>query len=320
MVTDPPDIKKDLCNYLRIIDSDKSTASVLDDHKQNLDKVLARWSKQVREIESHSDHVYEKLVYVLEHEYSEANMGLEHFRGKDQLRARYLLEACQDQGFCLYFAQFESSVYGEVEGDFDCEWEADCHDYIHEIESELELGTIFQYNGKRIAEKIDLETEDLLENVDFTCFEPDEERFDGYYGEGYTATHSYFRTCAVIVHRIRRYDFLLHAETTHVQEYVEMLLREMQDGSLSVALQDELKRFCALVIDRWTVHKQHSIFEVARVPDKELESIGKATLRLDCPDLLEKLVIGTSSPVPLDLFQELGRGLVERDVSLWHYG
>ena len=31
------------------------SASVLDDHKQNLEKVLALWNKQDRDIESHSD-------------------------------------------------------------------------------------------------------------------------------------------------------------------------------------------------------------------------------------------------------------------------
>ena len=115
---DPLGIKKDLCNCLVVIDSDKATASDLDDHKQNLDKVLARWSKQdhdsiadiytERWFESPSARVYEKLICVLEHECPEANIGLEHFNGKDQLPTRYLLEACQGHSFRLYFAQFES--------------------------------------------------------------------------------------------------------------------------------------------------------------------------------------------------------------------
>lgn len=89
-------------------------ASVLDDHRQNLSKVLALWGMQVREIESHSEYVDEKLVYILEHEYSEANICLNHLKGKDQLRARYLSEACQDQGFCLFFPHFEYSQSGSI--------------------------------------------------------------------------------------------------------------------------------------------------------------------------------------------------------------
>ena len=329
--TDPPDIKEDLCNCLRSIDSDKATASVLDDQKQNLDKVFARWSKQDQDPISdphteswfgcHSARVYGKLVYVFEHKYPEANIGLEHFRAKDQLQTRYLLEACQGHGFCFYFAQFEFSVYGHVEDDPTSGNGADYHEMFHEIESSLKLWTIFQDGGKQLAESIDLERDDFIENVDFDGLEPNEEEFDGSRGsDGYTATHLYLRTCAVIVPRARRYDFLLHAETVDVPEYVELLLRELDNDPSSVALQDEMKRFCALVIDPSSIHTRRNGFKVGLVTDKDRESIGKAILRLDCPDLLENLGRGTQGPVGLALFKELGRGLVERDISLWHYG
>ena len=138
--------------------------------------------------------------------------------------------------------------------------------------------------------------------------------------DGYFSTYFYLRTCAVIVPRARRYDFLLHTKTTHVQEYVETLLRETQDDPLSLALHHELKRIYALAIVRWTVYKWDRVLRDARVPDKELVSIGKATLGLDRPDLLEKLARGPLKSVPPRLLQELGMALVERDISLWQYG
>ena len=322
--TDPPDIKEDLCNCLVAINSDKSNASVLDDQKQNLNKVLARWIKQDRESGSNSDRVYEKLIYVLDREYSEATIGLEHFTGKDKLRTHYLLEACRKQGFCLYFAQFRYSLYGEAQIDPSYGHGVDDADYdpiIHEIKSSLKLQTIFQYDGTRIAENIDLEEEDLLETLKFTGVIPDyKEGFAYTDSDGYFSTYFYFKSCAVIVPRARRYDFLLHAKTTHVQEYVETLLREMQDDPLSLALQDELKRIYTLTIVQWTVYKWDGVLRDARVPDKELVSIGKATLGLDRPDLLEKLARGPPRSVPHRLFQEVGIGLVERDISLWQYG
>ena len=198
---------------------------------------------------------------------------------------------------------------------------SDYDDFVREVESSSKLQTIFQYDGNRIAENINLEEEDLLENVDFTGVKPDNVEDDHFTDDNrYTATHFYLRTWAVIVPRARRYDFLLHAETTHIQEYAEALLRETQDDPLSVALQDELKRICALVIVRWSVHKWGGVLKDARVPEKELESIGRATLGLDRPDLLEKLAIGTSRSVSFRVFQEVGIGLVERDISLWQYG
>ena len=332
-------------NLIRLASDSSQITSVLNDHKQNLDKVLALWRKQDLRFGSHSFNSYEKLVYILEHEYSEANICLDNLKGKDQLRTRNLLEACQDQGFCLYFAHFEYTLSGSVdEYEDNPNWgygrnSAEYHELIDETDAEWRLQTIFQYDGKQIAADITLEEEDLLENTDFTGIEPDDEECDGWTGnEGCTATHFYRRTCAVIVPKTRRFDFLLRAETTNVQEYTETLLREMQDETLSVASRRELAKFCERVIvtkkasqqprnkyeydsyDFSWLGQEGKTTTSSRVPDDELASIGKATLRLGRPDLLEKLVRVTSTTVPLDLFQELGRGLIGHDISLWQTG
>ena len=332
-------------NLIRQAADSSQMASVLDDHKQNLDKVLAFWSKQDREIDSHSDHVPEKLVYILEHEYSEANICLDHLKGKDQLRTRYLLEACRDQDFCLYLAHFEYSLSGSIDEDEDGpNWgyggnRVDYHEFIDEFGASWKLQTIFQYNGKRIAEDIDLEEEDLLKNVDFTDIEPDDEDCDGYTGnEGCTATHFYRRTCAVILPRGRRFHILSKAENIEAQEYTETLLSEMQDDTLAVASREELQKLCELFISREnTPHKKRGMYEEdsydfswlgeeseishsSSAPDMELASIARAILRLNRPDLLEKLVRVTSRTVSLDLFQELGKGILEYDISRWRNG
>ena len=332
-------------NLIRQASDSSQIASVLDDHKQNLDKVLALWRKQDLEIGSCSDNSYEKLVYILEHEYSEANICLDNLKGKDQLRTRNLLEACQDQGFCLFFAHFEYSLSGSVdEYEDNPSWgygrnSADYHEIIDETDAEWRLQTVFQYNGKQIAADITLEEEDLLESTDFTGIEPDDEECDGWTGnEGCTATHFYRRTCAVIVPKTRRFDFLLKADSTNVQEYTETLLREMEDDTLSVASREELGKFCErVIVTKKASQRPRSSYEYdsydfsrmgqevttttsSRAPDEELTAIGKATLRLGRPDLLEKLVRVTSTTVPLSLFQELGKGLIGHDISHWQTG
>ena len=332
-------------NLIRQASDSSQNASVLDDHKQNLDRVLALWREQDLEIGSCSENSYEKLVYILEHEYSEANICLDNLKGKDQLRTRNLLEACQDQGFSLYLAHFEYSLSGGVdEYEENPDWgygrnSADYHEIIDETDAEWRLQTIFQYDGKQIASDVTLEEEDLLENTDFTGIEPDDEECDGWTGnEGCTATHFYRRTCAVIVPKTRRFDFFLKAESTNVKEYAETLLREMQDDTLSAASGEELEKFCErVIVTKKASHKPRSKYEydsygigwlgqerktttTSRVPDEELASIGKATIRLGRPDLLEKLVRVTTTTVPLSLFQELGRGLIGHDISLWKTG
>ncbi len=287
-------------------------ATVLDDHKQNLDKVLAFWSKQDSESESHSDHVYKKLVYILEHEYSEANICLDHLKGKDQLRARYLSEACQDQGFCLFFAHFEYSQLGSIDEDEDDpRWAnhhsaSDFHKIIDELESNWKLQTVFQSDGQQLAEDMALEEADILENPDFSGIEPDDEECDGWTGnEGCTATQFYHRTCAVILPRSRRLKFLSEAENVSVKGYADTLLREMEDETLSIASREELKKFCEMIIDAkktpqkprektaegpysssWR-REEPEVKGLSRVSDKDLAFVGEAALRLDNPGLLK---------------------------------
>ena len=323
-------------NLIRQASDSSLAASVLDDHTWNMNKVLSCWGEQ--------DHVYEKLVYILEHEYSEANISLDQLKGKDQPRMRYLLQACQTQGFCLFFAHLEYSQSGSIEEDEDdYDWPnrgngADFHEFIEEIESNWKLSTIFQCDGKQIAEGFDLEEEDLLQTVDFAGIDPDDEECDGYTGnEGCTATHFYHRTCAVILPRTRRLKFLSAAETVNVKGYVESLLEEMEDKTLFISPQKELETLCETVIAKNTPPKprkkhfkdvfnygpeeeESEMKELSSVSERGLASISEAALRLDRPCLLEKVAGATSRMVQLDLFQKLGKGLIERDLSLWQDG
>lgn len=164
------------------------------------------------------------MVYIREHEYSESNICLDHLKGKDQLRARYLSEACRDQGFCLFFAHFEYSQSGSIDEDEDDPRlanhlnGAEYHDFIDELESNWALLTIFQSDGKQIAEDVALEEEDIVESTDFTCLEPDDEKCDGWTGnEGCTATHFYHRTCAIILPRTRRLAVLSEAKKINIK-------------------------------------------------------------------------------------------------------
>ena len=276
------------------------------------------------------------MVYILEHEYSEANICLDHLRGKDQLRARYLSEACQDQGFCLFFAHFEYSQSGSIDEE---ETDAEFHELIDELESSWEFLTVFQPDGQQLAENVVLEEEVILENADFTGIEPDDEECDGWTkNEGYTATHFYRRICAVILPRARRLEFLSEAMQVSVKEYVDTLLSEMRDEALSTASREELKKFCDMIIDAkktpqkprkksvkdpygssWR-REELEIKGLSRVSDEELAFVGMAALSLDNPDLLSEVAKVASRMLPLRLFQELGRGLTERDIGPWQKG
>ena len=323
-------------NLMRQESDSSRVPSILDNHRQSLGKVLAAWHPPNMEQESPFDDGFKQLVYILEHEYSEANICLDQLKGKDQLRTRYLLEACQDQGFSLFFAHIEYSKSGSIEEeDYDVYGSTSFHDFIDEIESKWSLHTVFQYDGKQIAKKIALEEEDILETFDFSDIEPDDEECDGWTGnEGCTATHFYHRTCAVIVPRACRPDFLSAARNVDIKEYIDTLLGEFQDEKLSTTSREELSKYCEMVIDArmkppkprkysYSSSSEEEDSEIEgplRAPHQELAILGKASLRLDRPDMLQKVARLTSQVTPFDLFSELGKGLAEHDPRLWQSG
>ncbi|KAL8853758.1 MAG: hypothetical protein Q9221_001401 [Calogaya cf. arnoldii] len=190
--------------------------SMLDDHKQNLDEVLTLWDRQLRDNDSgaSTDYTWDRLLYILDHEYSEANIAIHQLKGKDQLRMHYLSEACRDHGFCLYFAHLEFTIFGSFDEDKDNPvwWAgADVHEFLEELEATWKLKTIFDPDGQRLAKGIELADEDEEETIinrpNFEDLEPGEEKCDGFTGnEGCTATHFYYRTCVVIVPKLALAD------------------------------------------------------------------------------------------------------------------
>lgn len=133
-------------------------ASLLDDHKLNLGRVLSTWRSDWTKDPEGS----EKLIYLLEHEYSEANISLDLLKGKDKSRLQFLAAACRDQGFCLYFAHFEHTKYEGAEEEYHCHGGYyDQSDGVHEIisicEEKWTLTNVFTDDGKVLASDISID-------------------------------------------------------------------------------------------------------------------------------------------------------------------
>ncbi|KAL8645349.1 MAG: hypothetical protein Q9210_006751 [Variospora velana] len=137
-------------------------AFMLGHNKQNLNDVLARRQQHERNADSEvkSSYCWEKLVYLLEHEYSEANLSIDQLKGKDQSRIRYL-------------------VLGSVDEDEDDPmWAAGAHfhEFIDELEWTWKLKTIFRPNGQILAHDVELEEdEEIINSQNFQDLQPDDE-------------------------------------------------------------------------------------------------------------------------------------------------
>ena len=138
----------------------------------------------------------------------------------------------------------------------------------------------------------------------------------------------------MILPRAYRLDFLSAAGNVDVKEYIDTLLSEFQNEKLSTASREELSKYCKIVIDAKTKllepressysfsrqEEECKIENLLRTSNRELALIGKASLRLNRPDLPQKVARLASQMASLNLFQELGQGLIERDLRLWKSG
>lgn len=161
-------------NLIQTSNDSSAKASILDDRKSNLDRVLSSWRKD-RQVDTLEPW---EAVYMLDHAYFEANICLDHLKGKDQLRARYLVEACRDQDFCFYLAHFEFSKSGSCDSDA----ESGYHAMIDECERECRLKSLFMSDGQQLAERIGVEEEEVIQQDIFDEDEPDDEDVEGWTG------------------------------------------------------------------------------------------------------------------------------------------
>lgn len=215
------------------------TPSALYDTAKNIQSAISRWSlacgDQCRD---------SRLLYMLEHEYSEANFGLANLKGKDQLRARYLTEAAKVNDVCVYLAHFEHTRSGGCDDSGD---DYDTHAIIDEVDSDWKIRTLFTPDGAAIASELELNEEEFLGEVAFPD-EPDDEEYEGWTGnEGANTTHFYRRSCIVMFPRRERRELISAAESVAIDKWSQIVLEESETdvGEEAELISNELEQISA---------------------------------------------------------------------------
>lgn len=213
----------------------------------------------------------------------------------------------------------------------------DIHEFVDELESNWKLLSVFQPSGETLAESIELEEEEIIGGVDFANVQPDDEECDGWTGhEGCTATHFYHRTCAVIMPREGRLDFLSEPENVRVEMYVCLLLKESQHEDLRIGSREELNKLCDMVIEAKNSPEkprqesaQRSLYGVcwetpnveikglSRVSNQELGALVRAAVVLERPDILQAAVKVASNMLPPQVFYDVGKTDLRMNAFSW---
>jgi hypothetical protein len=185
-------------------------------------RALGHWTTSFREDPKNSPSF---LAYMLEHEYTDANLQFTQLKGKDLLKVSFLKEA---NDFSVYLANLEKIVNvsceepGAYACGYDAEEEDDCDsdgsgsnsnasnsesfklsDDYHEItnvfEEHLQLTRVVQLDGSELAEDILIKESDIVQRKPFAR-NPDEEDYIGYTGnEGDSTTYIYRNTVRCLV-------------------------------------------------------------------------------------------------------------------------
>ena len=231
-------------NLVQNVGGPTRLASCLTDDQAKINQILAIWNHKCQ---PKSMDYPPFLSYMLGHKYTDANLRLDHLKGKDAYLARYLQTACLDQDFCFFLANLERTVSGGCEESYDpydhyggrrgYNWRndddednegsssgndetgssgADLDEYheLHDIyDTSLKLRTFYRANGQLLAKGIPIKEVDIVQDNVFNR-NPDSEDYEGHTGNaGASATHTYRNSCIVIMPRQFETPFLLsHAK------------------------------------------------------------------------------------------------------------
>ena len=181
----------------------------------SLNKLFAAWTLAIENskhsLQSWDSEVEDKcpaaLVYLLDHQYSVAELSVARLKGVDRHRFVQLQEACLKNGCDIYLANIEKSVTGGVEDDDDYYGgyygrgrslnNKDYHPLEDVYEDSLELLHVVDTQGVVAGVNLSF-SETMIIQDDAFKGDPDDEDYEGFTGnEGAHATHFYRPTVSL---------------------------------------------------------------------------------------------------------------------------
>ena len=228
---------------------------------------------------------------MLEHKYTEANLKMDHLKGKDRMRALSLQRACQERGFSFLLANMVHEVMGGCEEDSDQEF----HEIEDEVERSLKLKVLVDANGSVMARDVPFEEENILQPEPFDR-DPDDEDYSGWTGnEGVSATHWFRDSCIVVMSDpekvLEDITFKNALSSWKYKSFLNSLmddLRKAECQKTHVASNPDVDR-CKRRLLRYCTDFASQQTRSSYLDNYGVDDFAFATVLLDCPDLFEKI-------------------------------
>ncbi|KAN0080621.1 hypothetical protein V8E54_003825 [Elaphomyces granulatus] len=145
------------------------------------------------------------LLYILDHQYTSAELSFTRLKGVDQGRVAEAWKACKKTGFSLFLTSVERTESGDVrEWQYcqkcGCDHNCSRHRLSERDETLIVLSNIVDPQGCTSFAEINCNDAALIQEDPFFDHDPDEEDYKGFTGnEGATATHVYRLTGLLII-------------------------------------------------------------------------------------------------------------------------
>ncbi|KAI9763849.1 MAG: hypothetical protein M1840_009033 [Geoglossum simile] len=238
--------------------------AVPDGEEDDLRRAFDLWRESLSRNEKASPN---KLIYVLDRNYSNEGLGARALVGNDRVKALCLQKACMGADFFLYLSNLERTVRGNCDedgfgglayfvDDLGSSHEDDSGKTYHEITGIQtktdELKYIVGPYGPETSASILIGEHDIIQPEEFANG-PDKEEYsvatqDG----GATAIHYYHRTVVVLMPRSHCIDFLFEIVKDgrlDVIPWIKSLMQDTERSPNDSPRKDGLIRLCQLIIE-----------------------------------------------------------------------
>ena len=247
----------------------------------NIAKVLKRWQAKDDP---------EKLVVLLNHEYTEKGLAPDLLKGTDRSRVQALFAAASQAGCKAYLVLLTLYELGAAEGD-------DCYGGYgsrYDESEDYEMGEIFESSlsadhwtdpeGNRTGfGELEVEEAEVVSEVDLTDANPEEE-FEGYTGNAGMELQRWYRHGAVILwSEDRHFDILCGAGNEAAIAGLQQMVRQWQDGKENNELKQQHIYFAQAIMTQWPKREGRGDY-----PSKDRKNHDMANLlkTLDDPGLV----------------------------------
>ncbi|KAG9550460.1 hypothetical protein KCU71_g10534, partial [Aureobasidium melanogenum] len=157
-----------------------STASA----EQNFRGIFTEWNK----INKNGSGEADRIIYQLDHKYTDASIRLQTLKGSDLLKSQLLFSVGNQMGYALYLASLEKQVHYSAESGYhgyrsryDDEEEGGSDGEVHAIEDVLEesltLTRVVDPDGLVVITDLAIEEEDILQEEPYEDCDPDEHEY-----------------------------------------------------------------------------------------------------------------------------------------------